>query len=61
MRQVGIHLRDEIRRRADASLEAVRSVPELVAQANRASSMRANPIALTPGELSEMLLHALAA
>jgi alcohol dehydrogenase class IV len=34
-------------------------VPELVAQASRASSMKANPIVLTPDELSAILLEAL--
>jgi len=34
-------------------------VPDLVAQASRASSMKANPIVLTPEELSSILLEAL--
>jgi alcohol dehydrogenase class IV len=34
-------------------------VPDLVAQASRSSSMKANPIALTPDELSAILLEAL--
>ncbi|MGC3961255.1 MAG: iron-containing alcohol dehydrogenase [Verrucomicrobiota bacterium] len=34
-------------------------VPELVAKATNASSMKANPVVLNPGELSEVLLAAL--